>query len=137
MKTSFFALAGARSGGMRAGELRLLIVAVTLAVEEALTAVVGFLPTGSSGRDESATRASCWAATPVSSDKPDAAGLIERARALGLQSVTTLGFPTMGRAPDAGRRQQAGGAQRWWTRAIRCVAAWVALAPEGAGPAHA
>lgn len=83
---------------LRAGELRLLIVAVTLAVA-ALTSV-GFLPIVCKAGC-SATPCSCWGDAVVASDNPTPATFVERAKALGLQSVTTLGFPTMGRASDA------------------------------------
>ena len=100
MKTSFFAL-GWRTlwRDVRAGELRLLIVAVTLAVA-ALTAV-GFFADRLKGGLARDARQLLGGDAVVSSDNPTPQAFIERARALGLQSVTTLGFPTMGRAPDA------------------------------------
>jgi putative ABC transport system permease protein len=100
MKTSFFAL-GWRTlwRDVRAGELRLLIVAVTLAVA-ALTAV-GFFADRLKGGLARDARQLLGGDAVVSSDNPTPQAFIDRARALGLQSVTTLGFPTMGRAPDA------------------------------------
>ena len=89
----------------RAGELRLLVVAVTLAVA-ALTAVGFFADRLQGGltRDASAL---IGGDAVVSSDHalPDA--FEARARELGLTSTQTLGFPTMGRARD-----EEGGAAR-------------------------
>ena len=84
---------------LRAGELRLLIVAVTLAVA-ALTAV-GFFADRLKGGLARDARQLLGGDAVVSSDNPTPAAFIEKARALGLQAVTTLGFPTMARAPDA------------------------------------
>ena len=86
---------------LRAGELRLLIVAVTLAVA-ALTAV-GLLRRPAQGR--------AWRAMPrqllggdavVSSDNPTPQAFIDKARALGPAGRRPRStFPTMARAPDA------------------------------------
>ena len=84
---------------LRAGELRLLIVAVTLAVA-ALTAV-GFFADRLQGGLSRDARQLLGGDAVVSSDQPPPPAFTDRARALGLQAVTTLGFPTMGRAPDA------------------------------------
>lgn len=83
---------------LRAGELRLLIVAVTLAVA-ALTAV-GFFADRLKGGLARDARQLLGGDAVVVSDSPTPASFIERARALGLQSVTTLAFPSMARAPD-------------------------------------
>jgi putative ABC transport system permease protein len=90
---------------LRAGELRLLIVAVTLAVA-ALTAV-GFFADRLKGGLTRDARQLLGGDAVVSSDNPTPQAFIDKARALGLQSVVTLGFPTMARAPDA----QGGGAK--------------------------
>lgn len=84
---------------LRAGELRLLIVAVTLAVA-ALTSVGFFADRLQGGLERDALQLLGGDAVVVS-DNPTPAAFTERARALGLKSVTTLGFPTMGRASDA------------------------------------
>ncbi len=84
---------------LRAGELRLLIVAVTLAVA-ALTAVGFFADRLKSGLGRDARQLLGGDAVVVS-DQATPAAFIERARALGLQGVTTLLFPSMGRAPEA------------------------------------
>ena len=84
---------------MRSGDLRLLIVAVTLAVA-ALTAV-GFFADRLKGGLQRDARQLLGGDAVVSSDNPTAPILQEKARALGLQVVGTLGFPTMARAPDA------------------------------------
>ena len=84
---------------LRAGELRLLIVAVTLAVA-ALTAVGFFADRLKSGLNRDARQLLGGDAVVVS-DNPTPAAFVERARALGLQGVTTLVFPSMGRAPEA------------------------------------
>jgi putative ABC transport system permease protein len=84
---------------LRAGELRLLIVAVTLAVA-ALTAV-GFFADRLKGGLERDARQLLGGDAVVVSDSPTPAAFMAQAKALGLQSLTTLIFPSMGRAPDA------------------------------------
>ncbi len=84
---------------VRAGELRLLIVAVTLAVA-ALTAV-GFFADRLQGGLERDARQLLGGDVVVVSDNPPPAPFAERAQQLGLQSVVTASFPTMGRASDA------------------------------------
>jgi putative ABC transport system permease protein len=84
---------------LRAGELRLLIVAVTLAVA-ALTAV-GFFADRLKGGLQRDARQLLGGDAVISSDNPTPKAFIEQARALGLQSATTLGFPTMSRATEA------------------------------------
>lgn len=84
---------------LRAGELRLLIVAVTLAVA-ALTAV-GFFADRLKGGLARDARQLLGGDAVVSSDNPTPQAFIDRARALGLQATGTLGFPTMGRANEA------------------------------------
>jgi putative ABC transport system permease protein len=84
---------------LRAGELRLLIVAVTLAVA-ALTAV-GFFADRLKGGLQRDARQLLGGDAVLSSDLPTPQAFIDKARALGLQTVVTLGFPTMGRAEDS------------------------------------
>jgi putative ABC transport system permease protein len=84
---------------LRAGELRLLIVAVTLAVA-ALTAV-GFFADRLQGGLARDARQLLGGDAVVVSDTPTPAAFLERAGALGLQSVTSMVFPSMARAPDA------------------------------------
>jgi putative ABC transport system permease protein len=84
---------------LRSGELRLLIVAVTLAVA-ALTAVGFFADRLKGGLQRDALQLLGGDAL-ISSDNPTPAHFIEKARALGLDVVQTLSFPTMARAPDA------------------------------------
>ncbi len=84
---------------LRAGELKLLIVAVTLAVA-ALTAV-GFFADRLQGGLQRDARQLLGGDAVIASDNPTPQAFVDEARRLGLQSVTTLGFPTMGRAPDA------------------------------------
>ncbi|ABE42900.1 ABC transporter permease [Polaromonas sp. JS666] len=83
---------------LRAGELRLLIVAVTLAVA-ALTAVGFFADRLKGGLQRDAGRLLGGDAV-VRSDGVTPAAFIAKARALGLQSVSTVTFPTMGRTRD-------------------------------------
>jgi hypothetical protein len=83
---------------LRAGELRLLMVAVTLAVA-ALTSVGFFADRLQGGLQRDALQLLGGDAV-VASDNPTPPAFAERARALGLQTVTTMGFPTMGRASD-------------------------------------
>ena len=84
---------------LRSGELRLLLVAVTLAVA-ALTAV-GFFADRLQGGLQRDARQLIGGDAVVSSDNKPPAAFEEQARALGLQTVSTLGFPTMGRSGDA------------------------------------
>ncbi len=100
MKSSFIQL-GLRSlwRDLRAGELRLLIVAVTLAVA-ALTAV-GFFADRIKGGLQRDARALIGGDSVVSSDKPTPDAIAAKAKELGLQMVNNVGFPTMARAQDA------------------------------------
>jgi putative ABC transport system permease protein len=100
MKISFLAL-GWRSLGrdLRAGELRLLMVAVTLAVA-ALTAVGFFADRLKGGLVRDARQLMGGDAVLVS-DNPIPQALAAQAEKLGLAQVRTLSFPTMARAPDA------------------------------------
>lgn len=82
----------------RAGELRLLVVAVTLAVG-ALTAV-GFFADRINGGLARDARQMLGGDAIVSSDQPAPPGFAEKARSLGLVTATTANFPSMGRAPD-------------------------------------
>ena len=83
----------------RAGELRLLVVAVTLAVA-ALTAV-GFFADRINGGLARDARQMLGGDAIVSSDQPAPASFVAKARALGLTTATTANFPSMGRAGDA------------------------------------
>ncbi|HMA06953.1 MAG TPA: FtsX-like permease family protein [Ramlibacter sp.] len=100
MSTSFWLL-GWRTlwRDLRAGELRLLIVAVTLAVA-ALTAV-GFFADRLKGGLVRDARQLLGGDAVVSSDNPTPQTFLAQARSLGLQGLATLSFPTMARAPDA------------------------------------
>jgi putative ABC transport system permease protein len=84
---------------LRAGELRLLIVAVTLAVA-ALTAV-GFFADRLKGGLARDARQLLGGDAVVVSDLPTPAAFIEHARTFGLQGITTMVFPSMARAPEA------------------------------------
>ncbi len=84
---------------LRSGELRLLIVAVTLAVA-ALTAV-GFFADRLKGGLQRDARQLLGGDAVISSDNLPPAVFALKARELGLEVVETLGFPTMGRASDA------------------------------------
>src|SRR3954454_3167343 len=83
---------------LRAGELRLLIVAVTLAVA-ALTAV-GFFADRLKGGLQRDARQLLGGDAVVVSDVPTPSAFLEKAREFKLQSVTTLVFPSMARAPE-------------------------------------
>jgi putative ABC transport system permease protein len=83
----------------RAGELRLLVVAVTLAVA-ALTAV-GFFADRINGGLARDARQLLGGDAIVASDQPAPPAFEAKARALGLAMATTANFPSMGRAPDA------------------------------------
>ena len=99
MQTSFLRL-GLRSlwRDLRSGELRLLIVAVTLAVA-ALTAV-GFFADRLKGGLQRDARQLLGGDAVVSSDRPTPQSFIEQARTQGLQTSMAVSFPTMGRAED-------------------------------------
>jgi putative ABC transport system permease protein len=90
---------------LRAGELRLLMVAVTLAVA-ALTAV-GFFADRLKGGLQRDARQMMGGDAVVASDNPIAPALLAEAKAFGLAQVQTLTFPTMARASDG-----AGGATK-------------------------
>jgi putative ABC transport system permease protein len=84
---------------LRAGELRLLMVAVTLAVA-ALTAVGFFADRLQGGLQRDALQL-LGGDFVVASDHPTPDAIVERARTLGLQTVRSASFPTMARADDA------------------------------------
>ncbi|MDB5965342.1 MAG: transporter permease [Polaromonas sp.] len=84
---------------LRAGELRLLIVAVTLAVA-ALTAV-GFFADRLKGGLQRDARQLLGGDAVIRSDGVTPQAFIAKAQALGLQAIATVGFPTMARATDA------------------------------------
>ncbi len=84
---------------LRAGELRLLMVAVTLAVA-ALTAVGFFADRLQGGLQRDALQL-LGGDFVVASDHATPDAIVERARALGLAMVRTANFPTMARAEDA------------------------------------
>ena len=83
---------------LRAGELRLLIVAVSLAVA-ALTAVGFFADRLNAGLQRDAHQLLGGDAV-IRSDSPTPAAFIAKAQSLGLKAVSTVSFPTMGRATD-------------------------------------
>ncbi len=84
---------------LRSGDLRLLILAVTLAVA-ALTAVGFFADRLNAGLQRDA-RQLLGGDSVIVSDNPTPATFTAKARELGLNVVQTLGFPTMGRAGEA------------------------------------
>jgi len=83
----------------RAGELRLLVVAVMLAVA-ALTAV-GFFADRINGGLARDARQLLGGDAIVAADQPPPPEFEAKARELGLATVATAAFPSMGRAPDA------------------------------------
>jgi len=83
----------------RAGELRLLVVAVMLAVA-ALTAV-GFFADRLQGGLARDARALLGGDAIVASDRPAPPAFAERAASLGLRTAISASFPSMARAPDA------------------------------------
>jgi putative ABC transport system permease protein len=89
----------------RAGELRLLALAVLLAVS-ALSAV-GFFADRLNGGLARDARSLLGGDAIVGSDQPTPVELLQRARASGLKLATSVTFPSMGRAPD-----ELGGASR-------------------------
>ncbi|MDP3309953.1 MAG: ABC transporter permease, partial [Polaromonas sp.] len=84
---------------LRAGELRLLIVAVTLAVA-ALTAVGFFADRLKGGLQRDALQLLGGDAV-LRSDNVTPDVFVAKARSLGLQAISTVTFPTMGRALEA------------------------------------
>ena len=82
----------------RSGELKLLILAVTLAVA-ALTAV-GFFADRLKGGLQRDARQLLGGDAVISSDKPTSAAFLAKAREHGLTVTGTLAFPTMARAGD-------------------------------------
>ena len=106
---------------LRAGELRLLMVAVTLAVA-ALTAVGFFADRLNGGLQRDALQLLGGDAV-LRSDGATPPAFIAKAQALGLKSALTVTFPTMGRATDVD-----GAPASWWPsracpKATRCAAA--------------
>jgi len=89
----------------RAGELRLLALAVMLAVA-ALSAVGFFADRLDKGLERDAG-ALLGGDAVIGSDKPTPPELLQRATELGLQTASSASFPSMGRAPD-----ELGGASR-------------------------
>src|SRR3954463_15419118 len=77
---------------LRAGELRLLIVAVTLAVAALTT--VGFFADRLKGGLARDARQLLGGDVVVVSDQPTPADFLQQAQALGLQSLTTQVFPS-------------------------------------------
>ena len=101
MNTAFYVL-GWRSlwRDLRAGELRLLILAVSLAVA-ALTAV-GFFADRLNGGLQRDARQLLGGDAVISSDNLTPQVFIAKAKELGLQTAFTLGFPTMARTQSLG-----------------------------------
>ena len=83
----------------RAGELRLLVVAVLLAVA-ALTAVGFFADRLNAGLQRDA-RQLLGGDAVIASDKPAPPELLAKARELGLLTSQSAGFPSMGRASES------------------------------------
>ena len=83
----------------RAGELRLLVVAVMLAV--AALSAVGFFADRINGGLARDARQLLGGDAIVSSDQPAPPAFAAKARELGLVTATTAGFPSMGRAAEA------------------------------------
>ena len=100
MNISFWQL-GSRTlwRDLRSGELRLLVLAVTLAVA-ALTAV-GFFADRLQGGMQRDARQLLGGDAVIVSDNPPPPAFEVKARALGLQVAETLSFPTMARANEA------------------------------------
>ncbi len=97
---SIFALAWRQTRrDFRAGELRLLALAVVLAVA-ALTAV-GFFADRLNGGLQRDARQLLGGDAVVGSDRPTPPELAQQAQALGLRVAQSANFPSMGRAPEA------------------------------------
>ena len=82
----------------RAGELRLLMVAVMLAV--AALSAVGFFATRLEAALARDAGTLLGGDLVVASDQPAPPAFADRARALGLQQAQSISFPSMARAPD-------------------------------------
>jgi len=100
MKQTFWSL-GWRSlwRDLRSGDLRLLIVAVTLAV--AALSAVGFFADRLKGGLQRDARQLLGGDAVIASDNHTPEIFVAKARALGLSMVSTLSFPTMARAEDS------------------------------------
>ena len=96
----------------RAGELRLLVVAVMLAV--AALSAVGFFADRISGGLARDARQLLGGDAIVSSDQPAPPAFGAKARELGLSTATTAGFPSMGRAAEV----QGGGSRLVAVKAV-------------------
>ena len=100
MNTSFWRLGWCSLWrDLRSGELRLLVLAVALAVA-ALTAV-GFFADRIKGGLQRDARQLLGGDLVISSDNAISALFAQKAKSLGLQSAQTMSFPTMSRAEDA------------------------------------
>jgi putative ABC transport system permease protein len=100
LRPSIWALARRQTGrDLRAGELRLLVLAVVLAVA-ALTAVGFFADRLNAGLARDA-RQLLGGDVLVASDQPTPPAFLQQAQALGLATAAQATFPSMGRAPDA------------------------------------
>nr|WP_024539075.1 FtsX-like permease family protein [Comamonas badia] len=84
---------------LRAGELRLLMLAVLLAV--AALSAVGFLADRLQGGLQRDAVQLLGGDVVIASDQATPEAFVDQARALGLAGVGTLSFPTMARADDA------------------------------------
>ena len=84
---------------LRAGELRLLMLAVLLAV--AALSAVGFLADRLQGGLQRDAVQLLGGAVVLASDQATPQAFVDEARRLGLAGVGTLSFPTMARADDA------------------------------------
>ena len=82
----------------RAGELRLLVVAVMLAV--AALSAVGFFADRINGGLARDARQMLGGDALISADQPAPAAFMAKAQELGLRTANTATFPSMGRAPD-------------------------------------
>ena len=87
----------------RAGELRVLLVAVALGV--AALSSVSFLADRLNGGLQRDARQLLGGDVVVVSDQTTPAHIVQRAQTEGLQGVTTLSFPTMARGQAQGQRE--------------------------------
>ncbi len=83
----------------RAGDLRLLAIAVILAV--AALAAVGFVADRLNAGLQRDARALLGGDVVLNTDRATPEGAKQQAQALGLRSSVNIGFPTMARAPEA------------------------------------